>query len=81
MKLYIIDTEKKIEHDVAWVELNTPAGNMVIQDKHVPIIIELVPDQDLLFETVDGKQQTIVIKQAVAHITRNEVKILTPLVI
>lgn len=81
MKLIIVDVEKTIEHDVSWVELNTPVGNMVIQEGHVPIIIELQPEEELLFETLEGKKDSLIITQAVAHVTRSEVKILLPLAV
>ncbi|MBM17553.1 MAG: hypothetical protein CL947_00620 [Epsilonproteobacteria bacterium] len=79
MKLSIIDTEKTTTHTVNWVELNTPVGNMVIQEKHAPIVVELAPQQELLFELKNGEKQSITIVQGVAHVTREEVKILLPL--
>ena len=79
MKLSIVDTEKVIVHDIAWVELNTPAGNMVIQEGHVPMIIELSSGHELLFELLlHSEQKSIMITQAVAHVTRDDVKILIP---
>ncbi len=81
MKMSIIDAEKIVSYDVAWVEINTPVGNMVIQPGHVPMIIELAPDQELLFQLLDGEQKNITIVQAMAHVTRTEVKILIPQVI
>ena len=81
MKLSLIDIEKIVTYDVLWVDINTPAGNMVIQQNHVPMIIELLPNHELLFELATGEQKNIIIIQAVAHITRQEVKILIPTVI
>ena len=81
MKLSIIDTEKVAMYDVAWVELNTFVGNMVIQAGHVPVIIELLPGHELLFELSTGEQKNIMITQAVAHVMREQVKILIPLAI
>ena len=78
MKLSIIDTEKIMVHEVAWVELNTPAGNMVVQVGHVPMIIELSSGHELIFELLHGEQKSIMITQAVAHVTRGDVKILIP---
>ena len=80
MKLSIIDTEKTVEYDVAWVELNTPAGNMVVQARHAPMMIELSSGKELLFELSTGKKKSIEVVQGVAHVTRQEVKILIPLV-
>lgn len=81
MKLSIIDTEKVMVHNVTWVELNTHAGNMVIQQNHVPMIIELTADHELLFELTNGEQKSIIITQAIAHVTRSEIKILIPIVV
>lgn len=81
MKLSIVDTEKVAVHDVVWVELNTPVGNMVIQAGHVPMIVELSAGHELLFELIDGEQKSMSIVQAVAHVMRNEVKILIPLAV
>ena len=79
MKLSIVTTEKTTEHEVKWVELNTPIGNMVIQQKHVPMVVELSPDKELLFELGSGSKESMMISQAVAHVTRSEVKILIPI--
>lgn len=81
MKLSIVDTVKITVYDVAWVEINTPVGNMVIQEKHVPMIIELSSGHELIFELLDGELIRIMIVQAVAHVTREEVKILIPLAV
>lgn len=79
MKLSIIDTEKTVEHNVNWVELNTPVGSMVIQEQHAPIIVELASGKDLVFELDTGEQKSVVVSHGVAHITRLQVKILIPL--
>lgn len=79
MKLLIVTTEKIIEYVVNWVELNTPVGNMVIQQQHVPMVVELSPQKKLVFELESGKKESIEISQAVAHVTRSEVKILIPI--
>lgn len=78
MKLRIIDTEKIATHDVAWVDITTPVGNMVIQRNHAPMIIELLSGHELLFQSLAGEQKSMMIHQAVAHVTREEVKILIP---
>ena len=63
MKLSLIDIEKIVTHDVVWVEINTPAGNMVIQATHAPMIIELLSGHDLLFElTATGEHKSGLIK-------------------
>ncbi|MBI2353310.1 hypothetical protein HYV11_03675 [Candidatus Dependentiae bacterium] len=78
MKLTIIDIEKTVSFHVTWLEINTPVGNMTILDNHVPTIIELQPNHELIFEEINGEQKHFMIHQAIAHITRSEVKILIP---
>ena len=79
MKLQIITTRRVLEHEIDWVELNTPAGNMVIQQGHAPLMIELSSGHELLYQTQDGAHESIMIVQGVAHVTRYEVKILLPI--
>ncbi len=79
MKLKIITTQKIIEHEVDWVELNTPIGNMVIQQGHAPTIIQLSAGYELLYQISGAGTESILIIQAVAHITRFEVQILIPM--
>ena len=81
MKLLLIDASKTVEHDINWVELNTPVGNMVIQNQHVPMVVELSSGQEIVFETTEGVKHSFLISQAVAHVSRTAVKILTPLMI
>ena len=79
MILKIITTQRIIEREVDWVELNTPVGSMMIQQGHAPMIIELSSGHELLFQVVGGVIESILIMQGVAHITRFEVKILLPM--
>lgn len=79
MKLKVITTKRVIEHDVDWVELNTPVGNMVIQEGHAPIMIELMQGNELLFQISGGPVESILIVQGIAHVTRAEVKVLLPM--
>ncbi|MBP6892536.1 hypothetical protein KBB68_03050 [Candidatus Babeliales bacterium] len=79
MKLKIITTQRVIEHDIDWIELNTPAGNMIIQQGHAPMIIELRSGHELIYQKSDDSQDSIMIVQGIAHILRHEVKILLPM--
>lgn len=79
MKLKVITTKRAIEYDVEWVELNTPVGNMVIQEGHAPMIIELAQGYELLYQVKDSAIESIFIVQGIAHVTRLEVKILLPM--
>lgn len=68
-----------MEHDVEWVELNTPVGNMVIQEGHAPMIVELMQGHELLYQVAGSAVESIFIVQGIAHVTRLEVKVLLPM--
>lgn len=76
MKLKIIDPYQVTEHTIAWIELETPVGNMVIQENHAPMVVEILPKSEILFLLNNGKQASQAIVQGFAHVTREEIKIL-----
>lgn len=79
MKLQIVTTQRVVESEVNWVELNTPVGNMVIQQGHSPMMIELASGHELIYQKEDGSQESLMIVQGIAHVTRYQVKILLPI--
>lgn len=79
MKLRIVTTQRVIEHDIEWIEFNTPVGNMMVQSGHAPMMIELRSGHELIFQKSDGSQDSIMIVQGIAHVMRHEVKILLPM--
>lgn len=78
MKLIIIRSSETDEHSISWIELNTPSGNIVIQEDHAPCILELKPDDSVLFQLTTGKQKSVQIKHGFAHILRDRVTIIIP---
>jgi len=68
-----------MDYDVLWVEINTPAGNMVIQPGHAPMMIELSQGKELLYQRSNGVTESLNIVQGVVHVTRTEVKVLLPI--
>jgi len=76
MKLLIISPETRQEHDVAWVEINTKAGNFIILAEHAPMVATLTENQDVTFCFEDGKQETINPTGGTAEVTRSAVKLL-----
>lgn len=76
MKLKIINPSRTQEFTVVWLEINTPAGNMVIQNNHAPMMVKLNNNEEIIFQTDDGKQHTITIQDGFAHITRSDITIL-----
>lgn len=70
MILHIISPLRTLEHNVVWIELNTNAGNFVIQSGHAPMLLVLAPHQEVIFRLKNGKNESIVIPQGIAEITR-----------
>lgn len=76
MKFSVISPHSVVHHIIVWAEINTPVGNMVIQEGHAPMIIEIQPDSELLFMQENGKQVSLIVLQGFMHITRQEIKLL-----
>jgi F0F1-type ATP synthase epsilon subunit len=76
MKLSIISPFSKKIVDIAWIELNTQAGNFVIQPGHVPIILTLTPGKEITFCLTNGKQESFIISQGIIDITRTQATLL-----
>jgi len=75
MKLILSTPLKRSEYSVAWLEINTPTGNYVIQKGHAPIILILSPGQSLTFRLKTGKKETLLVKHGVAKIDRTSATI------
>lgn len=76
MKFSVISPHGVINHTIVWVEINTPVGNMVIQENHAPMVIEIESNSELLFMQQNGKQVSIVVVQGFIHVTRQDIKLL-----
>lgn len=76
MQLHIVSPEKQQTIEVAWVELNTPSGNYIIQQGHAPMALALSPKQQLVFAHKNGKEEIIMVERGIAEITRTQVIIL-----
>lgn len=70
MKLTITTpfTQKTI--DIAWLELETPAGNFVILHGHAPTILTLTPKKRVTYGLTSGKQESFVVHRGIAEIRR-----------
>jgi len=76
MQLFITKPFEKINIDIEWIEIETAAGNFVIQPEHAPMIIELKPGIKAVYELPNGLQEAMEIKSGLAHITRHSVTLL-----
>jgi len=76
VKFSVIKPHSVVQHTIVWVEINTPVGNMVIQEGHAPMIVEIEPNSELLFMQPNGKQILMIVLQGFMHVTREEIKLL-----
>jgi F0F1-type ATP synthase epsilon subunit len=70
MKLDIVGPLQRETFSIAWLEVNSPAGNFVIQPGHAPMIITLNPNQDITFCLTNGKIQTHFITSGILEVNR-----------
>lgn len=71
MKLEIITPTESVTRTISWLEVNTPAGNFVIQVGHAPTMLVLAPGQPLIYYLATGKQETMTVSKGIVHITRD----------
>lgn len=71
MELRIITPQETHTYAVAWIEVNTTAGNFVIQPGHAPTILILAPGKEMNFRFVNGKQESFLVERGILEVTRN----------
>jgi F0F1-type ATP synthase epsilon subunit len=76
MQLILVSPEKKETIEVAWVELNTPSGNYIIQSGHAPMALALTAKQPFIYALKNGKEEIVMVERGIAEITRSQVIIL-----
>ena len=76
MRLHISSSLENREIKIAWIELNTPAGNFIIQPEHAPMVVTLNPMSRVTYRLTTGKEETKKIGKGVAHVTREGVTLL-----
>jgi F0F1-type ATP synthase epsilon subunit len=75
MELTIITPTHKQTVNVAWLEFNTPCGNLVILPGHMPTIVTLAEGQKMIYALANGVKESMSITRGIAHITRNAVMV------
>jgi F0F1-type ATP synthase epsilon subunit len=71
MKMLLISPFAQRDVTVAWIELNTPTGNLIILPGHAPTIISISPDTPLTYCLKNGKKETILVHRGMADIGRD----------
>jgi F0F1-type ATP synthase epsilon subunit len=76
MKLSLVTPLSSKALTVAWLELNTPAGNFVILPGHAPMIVTLSTNKKLTYCLSSGKQESCMVRRGIAQIDRHTTTII-----
>lgn len=72
MNLQIISPLRILNYDVAWLEVNTNVGNFIIQKGHVPTLLVLSPNEEIVFRLKNGKEESIMVTSGIVEVTREK---------
>jgi len=72
MYLTILSTQQKKTIIISWIEVETAAGNFVIQKNHAPTILAILPNQPINMCLSNGKQETFQSPGGILEITREK---------
>ncbi|MCL4380248.1 hypothetical protein M1466_02025 [Candidatus Dependentiae bacterium] len=75
MRVVIKSPTETLTNQVAWLEIQTAAGGMIIMQSHAPMVVPLKPNSQLIMMVGTLRQQYQVI-HGIAHIMREGVLIL-----
>lgn len=77
IKLTIVSTKSKTEHETSWLEVNTPDGNFIVQPQHAPTTFVLSAHQEFIYCLKTGKHETITpTEPALLYVNRTEALLL-----
>lgn len=80
MTLNIITPTFATEYQIAWLELTTASGSLIIHQGHAPTILAVTPYSQIIFKLKTGKQQTITVDHGIVHVNRKTIEaILNPI--
>lgn len=71
MDFKIVTPQETHIYAVAWIEVNTPAGNFVIQPGHAPTILILSQSKEMNFRLANGKQESFIVERGILEVTRS----------
>lgn len=76
MELIITTPLRKDALNISWLELNTPEGNLIVQEGHAPMILTLSKDSEIVYSLASGTKHSRFAVHAIAEITRKTVTII-----
>lgn len=77
MLLTIISPTEQEMHEIIWLEINSPAGNFVIQPGHAPMLITLNSNEPIIYCLNNGKVHSQQITGGILKITPQEARLIT----
>lgn len=76
MNFTILSPEEEKSFTIAWIEVNTPVGNFVIQQNHAPMVLTLSAHQPITICLKSGKQEIIKSAGGILEVTRTAATLL-----
>lgn len=76
MELHVVSPLKQWKLSIAWLEVNTPIGNFVIEPDHAPMVLTLASNSTVSFGLTSGKQDSMNILNGLVHIKRESITLL-----
>lgn len=77
MLLTIMSASSSESHDIIWLEVNTPTGNLVIQEHHAPLITLVNKQEEVTYCFKTGKKSTLTLPHGgILKITRTQALLL-----
>jgi F0F1-type ATP synthase epsilon subunit len=70
MRLELSTPTRTATYTIAWLEVNTPTGNYVIQQGHAPTMLVLSPHEEVRFRLENGKQESLLVLHGIVRIMR-----------
>ncbi len=72
INLEIVSPSLNISENIIWLELNSPAGNIVIQPDHTPMFISVLDGESFIYCLENGKQKNIKIEDGFLSFDNNQ---------
>ncbi len=76
MDLLIVTPNRTEKHHIVWLEVNTDVGNFIIQKGHVPTLLLLAPQQEVVFRLKNGKQESLLVPSGIVEVERERATVI-----
>lgn len=75
MQFTIISPTEQQEFIIDWLKVQTPQGDFVIQPGHMPTIVALTPNKEIVFSS-NNTEKKISIKSGVLEVNRKSITLI-----